>query len=136
VRKIRGKTTSRMVTVKDGLKLEMKIIIPNLFDGRERRGELWRGRCLTSQAGEGGNGRRGEHGHSEERVVRKSRLGPNSLSQQMHKAGPRTPSQPQPLHVTSNFSLFQKHFSHPQFPSSAQEIILQFCKEFRSKKIG
>ena len=46
---------------------------------------------LDKLGGGRGDGRRGEHGQSEERVVRKSRLGPNSLSQQMRLAGHRTP---------------------------------------------
>jgi hypothetical protein len=38
LRKIRGKTTSRIGDCQGRSGLEMKIIIPNLFDGRERRG--------------------------------------------------------------------------------------------------
>ena len=45
---------------------------------------------LDKLGGGRGDGRWGEHGQSEERVVRKSRLGPNSLSQQMRQTGHRT----------------------------------------------
>ena len=52
---------------------------------------------LDKLGGEGGDGRRGEHGHSEERVVQKSRLGPNPLST---NAPGRTPVTPRHSHPT------------------------------------
>ena len=64
------------MTVKDGLEPGVEIIILNLFDGRERRGNDYE--TAARQAGRG----KGEwEAGSEERVVRKSRLVPTpSLS--------------------------------------------------------
>ena len=58
----------------------------------ENVGEAMAKPLLDKLGGGEGGGRWGEHGQSEERVVRKSRLGRNSLSQQMRQAGHRTPS--------------------------------------------
>ena len=41
------------MTVKDGLEPEMKIIIPNLFDGRERRGNDDEAAARQAGRGEG-----------------------------------------------------------------------------------
>jgi len=79
----------------------------------ENVGEAVTKPLLDKLGGGRGDGRRGEHGQSEERVVRKSRLGPNSLSQQMRLAGHRTP-------------LSHSHPTWPQFSLALSRKFVSF----------
>jgi len=68
-----------------------------------------------------GNGRRGEHGHSEERVVRKSRLGPTPSQTNAPDRTPDTP-QPQPPHVALGFTLSQTICAGVNFFSLGEDV--------------
>ena len=77
------------MTVKDGLESEMKIIIPDLFDGRERRGAM--AKPLLDKLGEGGGMEGGESTDTARNVLSRSQDLVQTLSQQMRQAGLQTP---------------------------------------------
>jgi hypothetical protein len=76
----------------------------------------------------------GEHGHSEERVVWRSSLGPNlPLSTNAPDRTPDTP-QPQPPHVAANFA-FSKYFCLAA-DSFSRSVYSTVCKEYYCRGTG